>query len=139
MTTEAISRERALGAVIADRSPHFRETLRRVLCQSSGASVVGEAGTLRDALRIVRRTGARLVLLDIQLVMGQPAGRLRRIVRGLPGLMVIVLLDEDLPGYRGAIADRWGYECIAKESAASELPRALPALPAARRARGRRR
>lgn len=117
--------------VIADRSAHFRETLRRVLDQSCLARVVGEAGTLRDALRLVRRTGARLVLLDIQLVMGQPAGRLRRIADSLPGLSVIVLLDEDLPGYRRSIADRWGYACIAKESAASELPLSLPTPPAA--------
>lgn len=112
-------------AVIADRSAHFRETLRRVLDQSARATVVGEAGSLRDALRLVRKTGARLVLLDIQLVMRQPAGRLRRIVERLPGLSVIVLLDDDLPDYRRAIADRWGYACVGKESAASDLPNAL--------------
>jgi DNA-binding NarL/FixJ family response regulator len=122
------------AAVIADRSPHFRETLRRVLDQSRGIAVAGEAGTLRDALRLVRRTGARLVLLDIQLVMGQPAARLRRIVERLPGLSVIVLLDEDLPGYRSAIAERWGYECVSKESAASALPLALRTAPPARSA-----
>jgi DNA-binding NarL/FixJ family response regulator len=120
-----------ITAVIADRSAHFRETIRRVLDQSRGVAVAGEAATLRDALRLVRHTGARLVLLDIQLVMGQPAARLRRIVERLPGLSVIVLLDEDLPGYRSAIAERWGYECISKESAASALPRALPGAPAA--------
>jgi DNA-binding NarL/FixJ family response regulator len=125
-----IARERLVTAVIADRSAHFRETLRRVLDLSRRATVVGEAGTLRDALRLVRRSGAGLVLLDMQLVMGQPAARLRRIVEQLPGLSVIVLLDEDLPEYRRAIADRWGYVCIAKESAASELPRALPAVRA---------
>jgi DNA-binding NarL/FixJ family response regulator len=119
-------------AVIADRSAHFRETLRRVLVQSSRACVVGEAGTIREALRLVRKTGARLVLLDIQLVMGQPAGRLRRIAESLPGLNVIVLLDEDLPDYRRAIADRWGYACVAKESAASELPSALSPVPVPR-------
>ena len=126
-----MARERLVTAVIADRSAHFRETLRRVLDGSRGATVVGEAGTLRDALRLVRRSGAGLVLLDIQLVMDQPAGRLRRIVERLPGLSVIVLLDEDLPEYRHAIADRWGYVCIAKESAASELPLSLRAVKAA--------
>jgi DNA-binding NarL/FixJ family response regulator len=125
-----IAREQLVTTVIADRSAHFRETLRRVLDQSHGATVAGEAATLRDALRLVRRTGARLVLLDIQLVMNQPAGRLRRIADRLPALTVIVLLDDDLPGYRRAIADRWGYACISKESAASELPRAIPALRA---------
>jgi DNA-binding NarL/FixJ family response regulator len=114
-----------LSTVIADRSPHFRETLRRVIAESARAKVVGEAGTLRDALRLARSTNATLVLLDIQLAMGQPAARLRRIAESLPGLNVIVLLDEDLPGYRLAIAERWGYACIAKESAASQLPLVL--------------
>jgi DNA-binding NarL/FixJ family response regulator len=99
--------------------------LRRVLEQGRHAAVVGEAGTIRDALRLVRQTGAGLVLLDIQLAMGQPAARLRRIAEHLPVLSVIVLLDEDLPAYRRAIADRWGYTCVAKEFAASELPQAL--------------
>jgi hypothetical protein len=66
------------------------------------------------------------VLLDIQLVMDQPAARLRRIAERMPGLQVVVLLDEDLPGYRRAIAERWGYACVAKESVASELPGVLP-------------
>jgi DNA-binding NarL/FixJ family response regulator len=128
MNAQAPNAREQLVAVIADRSAHFRETLRRVLDQSHGPTVAGEAGTLRDALRLVRRTGARLVLLDIQLVMDQPAGRLRRIADKLPAVTVIVLLDDDLPEYRRAIADRWGYACISKESAASELPRAIPAL-----------
>jgi hypothetical protein len=86
---------------------------------------VYEAATFRDALRSVRTTGARLVLLDVELVMNQPAARLRRIVDGFPGLRVIVLLNEDLPEYRQAIADRWGYRCVGKEHAESELPEAL--------------
>jgi hypothetical protein len=80
-------------------------------------------------LRLVRQTGARLVLLDIQLAMDQPAVRLRSIADGLPGLNVIVLLDEDLPEYRRAIAERWGYACVVKESAASELPLSLGFVP----------
>jgi DNA-binding NarL/FixJ family response regulator len=125
MQAQAGTGNTPIQAVVADRCPHFRETLRRVLQQDSRISIAGEAATLRDALRLVRKSGAQLVLLDIQLVMGQPAPRLRRIAGGLPDLNVIILLDEDLPGYRRAIAERWGYTCLAKESAASEL---MPAL-----------
>lgn len=114
--------------VIADRSSHVRETIRRVLCEMGVKSGVVDAGTFRDALRIVRSTAARVVLLDVELAMGQPAGRLRRIAEGIPGLQVIVLLNEDLPGYRQAIAERWGYNCVAKEHAEAELPAALQAL-----------
>jgi len=120
------ARRRTFSAVvIADRSAHVRETLRRVLVQAGDPCPVYEAATFRDALRSVRTTGARLVLLDVELVMNQPAARLRRIVDGFPGLRVIVLLNEDLPEYRQAIADRWGYRCVGKEHAESELPEAL--------------
>ncbi len=115
-----------LRVVIADRRPHFRETLRRVLVQRTQAAITGEADTLHSALRVVRSTGANVVLLDIDLVMGQPAGRLRSIADNLPGLTVIVLLSEDTPGYRRAIADRWGYACVAKDRAESELLQVLP-------------
>ena len=118
------------SVVIADRRPHFRETLRRVLAQRTQAAVAGEADTLHSALRIVRSTGANVVLLDIDLVIGQPVGRLRAIADNLPGLMVIVLLSEDSPEYRRAIADRWGYACVAKDRAESELLQVLPPVRA---------
>jgi len=118
-------RNLAEAVVIADRSAHVRETLRRVLAQSGGNRRLYEAANFREALHAVRSTGARLVLLDVELVMNQPAARLRRIVNGFPGLRVIVLLNEDLPEYRRAIADRWGYRCVGKEHAESELPEAL--------------
>jgi DNA-binding NarL/FixJ family response regulator len=125
-----------LSVVIADRRPHFRETLRRVLVQRTQATVAGEADTLHSALRVVRSTGANVVLLDIDLVMGQPAGRLRTIADSLPGLTVIVLLSEDTPGYRSAIADRWGYACVAKDRAESELLQVLPPVRARDRVSG---
>jgi DNA-binding NarL/FixJ family response regulator len=117
--------------VIADRSAHMRETLRRVLGKDNCSTVVAEAGTLREALRAVRTTGANVIILDVDLVIHEPAARLRRIAASLPGLRVVVLLNEDLPGYRRAIAERWGYDCVAKERAESELTPAL-ALPKAR-------
>ena len=125
-----------ISVVIADRRPHFRETLRRVLVQRTEAAVAGEADTLHSALRVVRSTGANVVLLDIDLVMGQPTGRLRAIADSLPDLTVIVLLSEDTPGYRSAIADRWGYACVAKDRAESELLRVLSRLRARDRVSG---
>jgi DNA-binding NarL/FixJ family response regulator len=126
--------ESAMTVVVADHSDHFRETLLRVMNQMSDAAVVGEAANLRDALHVVRRTGAGVVLLDVDLAMNQPAARLRRLAGAFPDLKVIVLLNEDLPGYRQAISERWGYACVAKERAETELPIALADAPAQRKA-----
>lgn len=126
--SKTVGSSREMEIVIADRNAHVRETLRRVLGQKGMAGQVEETCSLRGALHVVREMGARMVLLDVELAMGQPAARLRRIVDGIPGLKVIVLLNEDLPGYRQAIADRWGYECVAKERAEIELPDALARL-----------
>jgi DNA-binding NarL/FixJ family response regulator len=124
------TRKQGYGTVvIADRNAHMRETLRRVLVQTGHDHSVQEAANFRDALRAVRDTGAWLVLLDVDLVMNQPVARLRRIVNGFPALRVVVLLNEDLPEYRLAIADRWGYHCVSKDHAESELPDALLATP----------
>lgn len=119
--------------VVADRSDNFRETLRRVLHRMSGTLTICEASSLPDALHLVRRTGARVVLLDVDLAMNQPAGRLRRIAGAFPDLKVIVLLNEDLPGYRHAISERWGYACVAKERVESELPPLMADVPARRK------
>ncbi len=96
-----------------------------MLVQNTDAQVIGEAASLREALRLVRKHQAHVVLLAVDLAMSHPASRLRRIVEGLPDVRVIVLLDEDTPGYRQAIRERWGYACIAKDQAESEL---LPVL-----------
>jgi DNA-binding NarL/FixJ family response regulator len=114
--------------VIADRSAHLRETLRRVLAAETNAQVTGEAGSFRDAIRLIRKTGATVVLLDVDLAISQPAARLRKVAGGLPGVEVVVLLNEDTPGYRHAIAERWGYACVAKEQAEKELLSALRAM-----------
>lgn len=119
-----ITPTRMSGVVIADRSDHYRETLKRVISRTS-CPVIGEASTLRDALRLVRRANPSLVLLDVDLVIDQPARRLRRIAENLPGMTVVILLNEDLAGYRQSIAERWGYRCVAKEDAEAELPRLL--------------
>jgi DNA-binding NarL/FixJ family response regulator len=113
------------ATVIADSCGHFRETLRRVLVQERESAIIYEAATLREALHVVRNNGAGVALIDVDLVMNQPAARLRRIVAALPGLRVVVMLNEDLPGYRRAIAERWGYDCIVKESAVAEIPTVL--------------
>ncbi len=109
--------------LIADRSTHYRETLRRVLSQEPNCSVVGEAATLTGAVRLARSTEPDIALLDFDLVMNESSARLRRLANTFPRLDVVVMLDEYSEEYRRAVRERWGYSCIAKDQAEDHLQR----------------
>lgn len=116
-----------LRVLIADKSAHMRETVRRVLSHHPGCTVVGEAETLVEAVRIARATDANLALLDIDLALKETAARLRKLADSFPHLHVVVMLNEDSADYRAAVAERWGYSCIAKEKAETDLALLLSA------------
>jgi DNA-binding NarL/FixJ family response regulator len=89
--------------------------------QHLGCSVVGEANTLANAVKLARSLRPDVALVDIELVMGQPPARLRRIAEAFPDLRVVVMLNGESRHYRLAVADRWGYTSIVKEQADYEL------------------
>jgi DNA-binding NarL/FixJ family response regulator len=112
-----------LRVVIADRSCHYRDTLRRVLNHYPCCAIVGEASTLPEAARLAMATDPDIALLDIDLLINQNPGRLRRLAEGFPRLDVIVMLNEESADYRLAVRERWGYTCIVKDQAEEELNR----------------
>jgi len=123
---------RHIRVLVADRSPHFRETMRRVVIQYPGCVVVSEAGTLAEAVRLARSSRPAVALLDIDLVIGEPRARLRRIAAAFPDLHVFVMLNGESPYYRRAVSERWGYACIVKDQAENELARVISTIrPAA--------
>jgi chemotaxis response regulator CheB len=99
----------------------MRETVRRVLASHAGCSVVGEAETMLEAVRIARGSNADIALLDIDLALKESAPRLRRLAESFPRLHVVVMLNEDSDDYRAAVAERWGYSCVAKDKAEIDL------------------
>ncbi len=114
--------------LVADRSGHFRETLRRVLTQYLGCTVAGEADTLADAVKLARSLRPDVALLDIDLVIGEPPTRLRRIAEAFPDLRVVVMLNGESRYYRLAVTERWGYVSIVKDQAEHELARIIPGI-----------
>ena len=116
-------RDAPTRVLIADRSAHFRETLRRVLAQRTNCEFVGEAATLTEA--VVRATEAdpNIVLLDFDLVVNESAARLRHLAQAFPSLQVVVLLADYSDDYRQAVRERWGYECVAKDCVEEQLGR----------------
>lgn len=123
----ASTQGRRLRVFIADKSDHMRETVRRVLAQHRACVVVGEAATMLEAVRLARAGDADIALLDVDLALKEPAPRLRRLAESFPRLHVVVMLNEDSADYRAAVLDRWGYSCVAKDKAETDLPRLLSA------------
>jgi DNA-binding NarL/FixJ family response regulator len=119
---------RNLRVLIADRSPHFQETLRRVVADYLGCVVVGKAGSLNEAVRVARLSDPDVALLDVDLVIGQQPANLRRLADSFPNLRVLVMLNEESLDYRRAVAERWGYACIVKDDAENELTRVISAV-----------
>lgn len=115
----------ALRVLVADRSPHFRETLRRVITHHPRCKVVGEAATLLNAARVATNGDPHIVLLDVDLVLNESPARLRRLADAFPHLRIIVMLNEESLQYRRAVAERWGYVCVVKDQAEVDLDRIL--------------
>jgi DNA-binding NarL/FixJ family response regulator len=111
--------------LIADRSAHFRETVRRVLARFPDCQVVGEADSLTRAVRMARRLDPDIALLEIDLVLNQQASRLRRLAESFPRLRIIVMLNEESADYRRAVDERWGHTCIVKDSLEVDILRLL--------------
>lgn len=116
-----------LQVLIADKSAHMRETMRRVLAQHQSCAVIGEAATLLEAVRLARSSNADIALLDIDLILKEPAPRLRRLADSFPRLHVVVMLNEESQDYRAAVHERWGYSCVVKDKAETDLKRLLSA------------
>jgi two-component system LytT family response regulator len=54
-------------AVIIDDEPFVREDLRHMLLKHPQVEVVGEAGSITEAAKLLRQTNPDIVFLDIQL------------------------------------------------------------------------
>ena len=86
--------EKMLRVLIADDQPRVRSALRLLLIQEPGMMVVGEAGNVEQALRLVAEHRPDLVLLDWELPnWGGPAA-LEGLRAVQPGLVVIALSGQ---------------------------------------------
>jgi DNA-binding NarL/FixJ family response regulator len=114
-----------MRVLIADKSAHYRETLRRVLAEHGQCACVGEASTLPEAVSLATTTDPDMVLLDFDLVANESAARLRKLAQAFPSLQVVVLLADYSEDYRRAVRERWGYWCVAKDRIEEHLARLL--------------
>lgn len=111
--------------VIADDHPLFRRGLVALISGEPGMTVVGEATSGEEAVRVALETGADLVLMDLQMPEGGGLHAIRRLAEAAPGMRLLVLsLFEDTDSVFLALrAGAHGY--VLKDVGEQELLRAV--------------
>jgi len=85
--------------VVVDDHALLRAGTRQILEQNSSLRVVGEAGTVEEAMRVVDTEHPDVVLMDIRLPDGSGLDGARRIVAKNPYVKVVVLSAYDDDDY----------------------------------------
>lgn len=111
--------------VIADDHVLIREGLRKVLAREPDMQVVGEASDGPGLIRLLRTTGADVVLMDINMPGDGSLETLQVIAALRPGLPVLIIsmLPEEHAALRYLRMGAAGY--VSKEAAADELVGAI--------------
>ena len=99
--TEAATATRPTRVVLADDQDLVRAGLRLVIDRAPGLTVVGEASTGHDAIRVAREARADVVLMDIRMPGLDGLAATRRIAAddSLAGVRVLILTTFEVDHY----------------------------------------
>ncbi|TKB92267.1 MAG: response regulator transcription factor [Nitrospira sp.] len=87
-----------IRVLLVDDHEVIRVGLRTVLGQTQGIAVIGEAGTMAEAVQQAQRVKPDVILMDVRLPDGSGVDACREILGALPGTRVIFLTsyaDDD--------------------------------------------
>jgi DNA-binding NarL/FixJ family response regulator len=115
----------AIRVLLADDHALVRAGIRALLEKISNVEVVGEAGTGREALELVKSELPNLVLMDIAMAELGGLEALPRITKDFPGVKVIILSAHANEEYviRALRSGASGY--MLKDAATAELDLAI--------------
>lgn len=85
----------SISLAVVDDDPMVRAALKMMLGGASGITVVAEAGDGEEALAVVPRSGADVVLMDIRMPVRDGLSATEALLAAHPGLKVIVLTTFD--------------------------------------------
>ena len=114
-----------MRVVLVDDHVIFREGTKAILARDTSIHVVGEAGAVTDALRVIREAEPDIALVDIKLRSGNGIDLVRAIKRDHPEVKTIVLTDHKHKQYVTAMARAGVHGYLLKDCAGTELVRAL--------------
>lgn len=120
-------RGRPITVLIADDQPLVRMGLRALVASEEGMTLVGEAETGVEALRLVRERRPDVVLMDIRMPELDGLGALRAITAdpALDGVHVVMLTTFELDEYVFAALQAGACGFLIKDTEPTDLLRAI--------------
>src|SRR3954452_2630956 len=114
-----------INVVIADDHAVVRSGLRMLLEAEDGLHVVAEAGTVPDALRMVRAHRPRVAVLDLNMPGGSALDAIPELRRSTPETAIVVLTMQDDPAFARQALQSGAAGFVLKEAADDELLEAI--------------
>ncbi len=117
-----------LRILIADDHPMFRKGLRALLATLPQVTVVGEAASGPEAVRLVGELHPNLVLMDLQMPGGNGLAAVAQIATTYPHIhiLVVTMFEDDDSVFAAMRAGARGY--VLKDMDDDELTRAILAV-----------
>jgi len=107
---------------LVEDSPAIRSRLAATIREIEGAALVGEAGTVREAIDGIRSTRPRAVILDLQLEDGSGLDVLKAVQPVSPALHVAVLTNYATDQHRRACMNAGAEYFLDKSSDFPRIP-----------------
>ena len=117
-----------ISIVIADDHQVVRSGLRLVLHGHEGTRVVGEAGTVAEALRLVASRQPDVLVLDLNMPGERGLPAIPRVAEACARTRVVVLTMQDDPAFAREALQAGAGAFVLKEAAGGELVAAVRAV-----------
>lgn len=117
-----------IGVLIADDHPLYRTGLRTVLASMPNSTLVGEAHTGAEAVRLAEQLQPDVILMDLQMPEGGGLAAIRQIVQTSPHIRILVLtmFQDDDSVFAAMRAGARGY--LLKDRSDDDIARAIDAV-----------
>ena len=116
------------SVVIVDDHSLVRDGMRMLLAMARDFQVVGEAGTVAQARRVVLTTKPHIAVLDLGLPDGDGIGLAGELLRALPELRILIVSGDLTPDTITRALQVGAHGYVHKQHDADELIAALHAL-----------
>lgn len=127
LETEASAEDAVATVVLADDHAVMRGGLRMLLDAQPGLMVVGEAGDLEAARRMVRARRPDVLVLDLNMPGTDSLPAIPELRADAPDTRIVVLTMQSEPGFAQAALQSGAAGYVIKEAASEELVQAIRA------------